>query len=61
LHLDWSDRPLRAIVRERYCEVDGEAQDHVFVAGESLDESAGLDREGAAVAVVVGPAFGERA
>jgi hypothetical protein len=34
-------------------------EDHVFVAGESLDKSAGLGCEGAAVAVVGGGAFGE--
>ena len=39
--------------------VDGEAQDHVLVAGESSDESAGLGGEGATVVVVVGPAFGQ--
>ena len=42
LHLDWSDCPLRTVVGERHREVDREAQDHVFVAGESSDQSAGL-------------------
>jgi hypothetical protein len=35
--LTWSDRAFRAIVGERHCEVDREAEDYVFVAGESSD------------------------
>jgi hypothetical protein len=39
---DRSDRSFHAIVSKGRGEVDGEADDHVFVAGESSDESAGL-------------------
>lgn len=38
LHLDRSDGALGAIVRKRYVEIDREAQDHVFVVGESSDQ-----------------------
>jgi hypothetical protein len=52
--------PNIGIIGERYGEVGGEAQDHVFVAGESSDQSAGLGGEGAGLGVVVGAALGER-
>ena len=58
LHLHWPDCSFGAIVREWHGEVDCEAQDQVFVAGKSSDESAGLGCQRAAVAVVVGGAFG---
>jgi hypothetical protein len=61
LHFNGSDRALSAIVGKRYGEIDCEAQDHVFVAGESSDESAGLGCEGVAVVLVVGAAFGQSA
>jgi hypothetical protein len=61
VHLDGADGAFGAVVRERQCKIDCEAQDHVFVAGESLDQLAALAGEGAVLFVVVGASFGQGA
>jgi hypothetical protein len=61
LDFDWSDCSFRTVVREGHSEIDREAQDHVFVAGESSDQGAGFGCEVTGLAAVVGGAFRDRA